>query len=363
MRTRIPLLVTTLMLFGAALALAAPAAPGAPAVSRADLDIFLTEMALLPDADADGLAQARADLAALPDDAVARIGGMLQAIPAWRDLPAVVGAMVANEERWHRQQVAMAVERSTTPAILTPDEEAAYVRESLLFLVGQLRTLSPVLGDEYDAPLREAETKFATIDAASLPALRKVIEHYQDAVATPAPPTDGEGVTGAFSDILEGPVQTLDHSCSHSCEQNTGDLITEGACKGFCWIFQGIIDAINSAKAYFQNLYNQVKADFDALTNTISNFISGFVNSVTSVFNQVTSVFNTIKNAFENLFNTVKTALLSAIDALKANFPTSVNGLVSLLQSQGVSLTSFDWNAVASAVPQVPVPCPQEAAA
>lgn len=363
MRTRISLLATVLMVSGAALALGAPAATPTAAVSREEIDVFLQEMTLLPGSDQDGLAQARADLAALPDEAVGRVGGMLAAVPAWRELPAIVGAMVANEERWHRQQVAMAVERSTTPAILTPDEEAAYVRESLLFLVGQLRTLSPVIGDAYDAPLREAEASFASLDATTLPALKRVIEHYQEGMNAPAQPPGEEGVAGAFSEILEGPVEALDHSCGHSCEQETGDAISEGACKGFCWIFDGIISAIASARDYFSNLYYTVKAQFDQLTQTVANFITNFGTTITNVFAQITSVFNTIKTAFENLFSSVKTALLSAIDTLKANFPTSVNGLVALLQSKGINLTSFDWNSVASAVPQVPVPCPEEAAA
>ncbi len=366
MRKRISLLITTLMMCGATLALAAPAPPqGGPIVSREELDVFLGEMAMLPGSDQDALMQARADLGALPDEAVARIAGTLEAIPAWRDLPAVVGAMVVNEERWHRQQVALAVERSSlAPTMITPDEEADYVRGALGFLVAQLRTLSPIIGEEYDAPLREAEARIATIDAASLPQLKAVIAHYQSEVGAPAPPFQGgEGAVGALSSILEGPVQAFSHTCDHACEENTGDLISEGACKGFCWIFNGIISALNSAKSYFEGLYNTVKGQFDALTQTVTTFISNFGSTITSVFSQITSVLNTIKSAFENLFNSVKSALLSAIETLKANFPTSVSGLVSLLQSRGINLTSFDWNSVASAVPQVPVPCPQEAAA
>lgn len=298
---------------------------------REDFHAFLDGLETLPGFPAEEIASARAAIDAASPEAQELIRAQLESTPAWRQIPEVMSAFAAGEVEYRRQELTRMIEAAMRPGE-GPEHETENVermRRAMLFMVDQLRTLSPIMEPEYEGNLARAAATIETLPASAVPNMYSMMGALAEQMKAQM---HGEGdLTG----LSEGPVAPTDGACGSKC-----DWDPTGACHKIC---HSVSDAIQAVA--------------DALKAAIDGFLSAVTGPINSMITAITNLPTTITNAFNGLFDRVKAFFTAAIDALVALIPSNPQEVFDAIIPAAVKSAGAIQGWIASA-PTIPDLCP-----
>ncbi|HEY0592814.1 MAG TPA: hypothetical protein VGF40_13670 [Thermoanaerobaculia bacterium] len=310
---------------------------------REDFGKFLDDLGRVPGFPQADIDAARAAYDAATPEQQALIRARLETIPAWRGLPEIIASFASAEVEFRRQELARLIEEGTRP----PDgrapelENVERMRRTMLFMIDQLRKLSPVVGTEYEANLDFAAAQIATLPPQGIPAMYQMMGRLARSLEAGL---TGEGAVGALD---EGPVQAME-TCSGGCSWD----IT-GVCEAIC---NAVSSAIQATLNALQAAYNALEATYNAIKNAVDGFLSVAITAIGSLYDQVVALPTTIGNALAGLWGQIETFLTAAVDAVISLIPAGIEDLWGLIPEAGKAIGAIA--AWINSAPTIPDLCP-----
>lgn len=320
-----------------ALAASASANPGSEAF-RMKLDRFMAG-AQSAGAAAEA-ASAREALATLSAEQLAPAASRFTAPAHWEQVPTVMAAIQEATDLRARERIAEALAQQTL-GNLQPDpaRELERFRGDFLFMLEQLGRFRDVLGPEFGAEVDALYAKIESVPPAGIAALQQVWAQRaaeMQAIANgqgPAVPLHGLADTEGFVGALHTP----------DCDKDCGDVDV------VCWIDEAgcWIGAVGHILGH------------------IATFIGDFFNTqITSLVNSLSQLGTKAIQFFTQVFSDMQNWITDQFDALLALLPTSVNDAIAWVESQlGIDFDNLNWESIASSIPTIAPPCPEQAVA
>jgi len=311
--------------------------PSANAGLRCELTQFVSELSAVP---ATNIAPAEANqkVEALSSGDLERIDTILSTLPNWQRLPSVMVALGSADDAHSRAVLERVLQTGGEP-LPGPDGKAQDLenfRTDFLFLIDQLGRFAPVLGGDFGDRVAKVRAKIVAMPAAALPALR-------DAYEKAAPRWQASLVTtGAAQGLMvSAEVQHLKpvSLCDTDCGIDVG-----------CWV-----DAVGCLIDSVGDLANQVAGYVANIANLVNTF---FNTTLPNLFNQIAALPGQVASFFTQVFNNISSFVTTQFNNLVNLLPHSVNQVLSYL---GIDWNNVNWSTIASSIPTIAPPCPQQA--
>ena len=348
-RTRY-LFVPILLLF--ALTASANVAPPASDNFQCELNRFVSDLGNVHSLRVSG-EEARQKIEALSPENMKTMEITLSTLPHWQELPTVMASLARADEEHTRQVLTRILERSGPESAANPnaaktDEE---FRSDFMFLLEQLERFGPVMSPDFVANVQSAKERLGRMPAKALPKLREAYEARapqwqamisgQRVTLTPMAETGipSESLTSRLINERIAPPATIHDDCGDCC-----DLCLD------CWI-----DAVGCYINKVGDLVNQVAGYVTQIANFVSDF---FTTTIPGLFNQIASLPGQVVSYFTSLFNNIKDFVTNKFNDLIALVPHSVNDVLNFI---GFDPNNVNWNTIASSIPTITPPCPQQA--
>lgn len=151
--------------------LAAESVSGPAECFREDFNTFLDDLARVPNVSPASVQAARDTYALATPEQQAVIQTRFEAIPEWRRLPETLASFAAADVEFRRQELARMIEESMRPPVgdAPAEPNVERMRRTMVFMIAQLRRLSPLVGAEYDANLQKAAGQIEALPPSAIP--------------------------------------------------------------------------------------------------------------------------------------------------------------------------------------------------
>jgi hypothetical protein len=280
-------------------------------------------------------AEGQQQIEALSADQLKTMEITLSTLPHWQDLPVVMASLAEADAQHTRDIIGRILERSgpaaADPTLIKSNED---FRADFLFLLDQLARFAPVMGGDFGARVARSKAHFEGLPAADWPHIREQYEKlapgWQAAVGGQMVPTS-ESLVGRLTQERLG-FQPVTHGCGDCC-----DLCLD------CWI-----DAVGC-------YINEVAGYVTQIANFVSDF---FTKTIPDLFNKIAALPAQAVAFFTKVFNDVSSFITGKFNELIALVPQSMNDVLRFI---GFDPNNLNWNTIASSIPQIAPPCPQQA--
>lgn len=306
---------------------------------RDDFNGFLDELARLPNIAPSSIRAARDAFETATPEERALIQARFEAMPEWRQLPQTLASFAEGEAEFRRQELALMIDEALkTPGERRPEmENVERMRRTMLFMISQFQRLSPLIGADYDANLRNAAANIEGLPPSAVPQMYQVMRRLSQLLQARL-----NGSEGPVAGLNEGPVQALS-LCSDIC---AWDFLGWANCEDTC---EDVVDAINATWQWLTDAYN-------ALMDTVTGFLNLAFDAVGWLAEQVIALPTTIGNALGGLWDQIMAGLSAAIDAVCDLIPDGIEDLWGLIPAAGTAIGALiDWINSAPAIPDL---CP-----
>jgi hypothetical protein len=317
-----------------------------PAVARTELADVVERIAALGGAEPSQVATVRTRLRDLDAGSWAEVERFLDARPGWRTLPSI---LERNRQAAERQAAFRAMygvpDGDLAPG--TTDQRERF-RVDFLFMIDQLRELSPLMEPGWDERLQAISSQVSGLGPAELEAFEQAYVTQMAALAAERPEAFGPSdmdPTGGMTRVASAAFDCPSFTCRFS-------ISIPNAC-AFTVCIHEILDFLDIPRSIsfdactatgFATLLSNVCKEVDEVADGIVDFVNDAGTAITGAFNEVVGFANALPQHLENLVADIVGGIESVLAALGSVVPTDFDSFVTFLGDRiGLDVTSPDW--------------------
>lgn len=314
----------------------------APSVARCELNDFVDQLGTIPSLGVDP-AEAKNAVAAMSDEEAEAVRAGMGTLGNWQQLPVVMASLEAGQQQ-HQLDLVARIAEAASGRMVDPDsaEGLELFRGDMLYLIDQLDRFAPVMQPDFQEGVRHVRDRVGTMPLEAVKLLR---EKYLQKAPEWRESVDASMIVTPIR-LIDGIAKLGPINVNGGCGSCCSDVIT---CVG-CWI-----DLVGCLINEVGNLVNQVAA----YVGQITTFVTDFFNvTLPSLLGSITSLPGQVASFFTQVFNNISSFVTTQFNSLIAAIPDTVNEVLAFI---GVNWNNVDWNAIASSIPTIAPPCPQQA--
>ncbi|HVS65424.1 MAG TPA: hypothetical protein VMT85_18190 [Thermoanaerobaculia bacterium] len=314
-----------------------------PAVARTELTDVVERIATLGGAEPSQVATVRARLSDLDAESWTEVERFLDARPGWRALPSILERNGRSDERRAAFRAMYGVPAGDLPPGTVEQRER--FRVDFLFMIDQLRELSPLMEPGWDDRLQAIASQVSGLAPAELEAFEQAWAAKILALVAENPDALGAAREASSTRVAMSAFDCPSFTCNFSLS------IPNGCAFGVC--VHGILDFLNIPTSLsfdactatgFATLLNNVCQEVDKVADGIVDFVADAGTAVTGAFNEVVGFTNALPQHLENLVADIVGGIEAVLAELGSVVPTDFASFVTFLGDRiGLDVTSPDW--------------------
>ncbi|HVS15629.1 MAG TPA: hypothetical protein VMV46_17020 [Thermoanaerobaculia bacterium] len=317
-----------------------------PTVARAELIDVVERVAIRSGAEPTQIATLRTRLQNLDADRWREVERFLDTRPGWRALPAV---LERNEDAEARRAAFRALYGVPAGDLApgTPEERERF-RVDFLFMIDQLRELSPLMEPGWDERLHAISSQVSGFGDRELEVFEQAYVAQMASLVAEHPEALDPGVadpTGGMTRVGSAAFDCPSFTCRFS-------ISIPNAC-AFLVCIHEILDFLDIPRSIsfdactatgFATLLNNVCKEVDKVADGIGDFVSDAGTAITGAFNEVVGFANALPTHLENLVADIVGGIESVLAELGKVVPQDFDSFVAFLGDRiGLDVTSPDW--------------------